>query len=188
MKDMKELKIGDIAWWASVGQKQVNIPCPVCYGELKVTLILGNNECFETPCDFCGKGYSGPLGYVTEYQWIAEPKVIVIDGISSECGSDGCKVRYKTYDNYSIDAEELFETKGEAQAKCDERVAEHDAEEKARIARGKENDKKSYSWNVGYYRSQIKKAKRDIEYAEARLIPCQAKAKLKLLMNFAPHK
>jgi hypothetical protein len=175
---LKDLKINDTAWWAKCGTKDVKIPCPVCYGKLKVTVILGNDEWFETPCDYCGsKTWEGAKGYVIEYQWVAEPEVFVVAGISSECGGEGCKVQYKTHHGYLIDAEELFESKEAAQVRCDERIAEHDAEEKARLAWGKENSKKSYSWHVGYYKREIKEAERKIEYAKARLIPCQAKAK-----------
>jgi len=65
-------KIGDVVYFASAGQRQVDIPCPVCFGKREVTLILGNGDSVELPCDYCGKGYDGPRGYVLEYEYAAK--------------------------------------------------------------------------------------------------------------------
>ena len=140
---MTNLQINDTAWHASCGTKEVKITCPICFGKLKVILILGDDEWVETPCDFCGKGYSDPLGYINEYQWIAEPRTIVISGVSREETREGCKVTYQTYDNYNIDSDEIFATKEEAMIRCNEKIAERGEEERKRIEWGKEDNKKS---------------------------------------------
>jgi hypothetical protein len=37
-------KIGDTVWVPDCGNRQKQIPCPVCFGKLRVTIILGNEE------------------------------------------------------------------------------------------------------------------------------------------------
>jgi len=39
---MERFKIGDKVWVARYSENTaISVPCPVCYGKLKVTLILG---------------------------------------------------------------------------------------------------------------------------------------------------
>ena len=111
---MKEYNINDTVWIAQCGTKQVRHDCPVCYGQLFVTLILGNGDEIRTPCDYCGKGYEGPKGYVLEYEWTAEPRQVTITDKTKREYDGKIEFDYRSYDAYFNEA---YDTKEEAEAK-----------------------------------------------------------------------
>ncbi len=174
---LKDLKLGDTAWWARCGDRELTETCPICFGELKVHLILGNGETVELECEYCGKGVGYPIGSVKECAWIAEPEIVVISSISSECRDNGCEVRYGIQRGYSIDAENLFATKEEALDECDKMIKKRDRDEFSRVEYLKQNNKKNYSWNAGYWKRQIKRAKKDIENWSKKYIVCKERSK-----------
>lgn len=170
------LKIGDVAWWANCGTKEVETPCPVCFGKRSVTVILGNDEHVQTPCEFCGKGYYGPRGVIDEWEWRAEPRQVTIKGVQTEQTASGMTAQYTFLENYIADDKDLFATEAEALARCAERIAEHKAEETRRREHMKEYDHRNYSWHVGYHRKEAKEAARRLEWHNARAIACKALA------------
>lgn len=88
---MKKYKIGDRVWWARCGTREVAHDCPICFRKKRVILILGDDSEVEVECDFCGKGYEGPKGYILEYQWVATPEEVRIDGLNIEENNGGRK-------------------------------------------------------------------------------------------------
>lgn len=171
--------VGEPVWWAHCGQREVVHPCPVCFGKLRVTVILGNDEAISTPCDYCGKGYDGPQGIEREYEWVASPELVTVCGVSTEQDGSKTVARYKSA-GYILDQEDVFSTREEAVARCVERAAEHKADEDKRRTHMKEHSHKSFSWHVGYHRRQIKEAKRQLEWHEARAIACAGLARTPL--------
>jgi hypothetical protein len=164
---MKEYNIDDKVWIASHGQKEVRKDCPVCYGQLFVTLVLGNGDEIRTPCDYCGKGYEGPKGYVLEYEYVAEPRQVTITDKTKAESSDGIKCEYRSYDAYF---DEVFDTKEEAEAKTLENIKEHEEQERKNIEWRKSHNHKTYSWHVGYSLKEIKEAKRKLDWHNQRVI------------------
>lgn len=173
---MKEYNIGDIVWWATGGIREVTHSCPVCYGNRYVTVVLGNDEQVQTPCDYCGKGYEGAKGYVIEREWTAEVKQIVLDGKEVTENADGRKVEYR-YGHHILHDGIIWDTHEEAQQARLKIAEQHHLDEMERLQRGKENNVKSYSWHVGYHQRQLKEAERQAEYHKTKITFMKEKAK-----------
>jgi len=75
--------IGDTYYLPHHNPTQVSKPCPVCYGKLKVEMILGNGDHVDVKCEACGKGYEGPRGCVMDYTYEPFVSQFVIKGIHS---------------------------------------------------------------------------------------------------------
>jgi hypothetical protein len=174
------LKIGDKIWFAFTGTERITEVCPVCFGKLSVTLILGNGEEVATPCDYCGKGFDGPLGVVNEWKYAAEARLITVTDV--EIRADACgEVREYSHKSpdafYRLDWLRVFDTEAEA-AVCAATLAEEAAMTEIKRRKSmKEHNQKSYSWHVGYHRNEAKRAKRDFEYHTARALVCKRLAK-----------
>ena len=148
---------------------EVMVPCPICFGKLCVTLILGNGEEQPIECDYCGKGYDGPQGVVREYRPVSSVERRMVTGLETDgenwsfhlSGSGYCTTKDR----------QLFATAEEAEVRRLElhEEAKQDAERRMEsILKGK---KKSFTWTVGYHRSQIRDMESRIEWHKKRL--CQ---------------
>ena len=173
---MKEYNVGDKVWWATGGTREVKHTCPVCFGKLQVTVILGNDEALQTPCDYCGKGYERARGYVTEYEYTTDVKQIVISGKEVRETQEGRNVEYR-HGSFILRDGIMAETKEEAEVKRKEIVDKHHKEEMERLQRGKDNNVKTYSWHVGYHQRQLKKAEKDVEYHSKKIVFMKDKAR-----------
>lgn len=174
---MKEYKSGDTIWWARCGTKEIHPTCPICFGKRQVTLILGNDDHVITPCDYCGRGYEGPKGYIIEWEWVAEYEKTKISGVSIQERDGVRKIDYRIGSGYVAYPEDVFDTENEAKLRTEERVKEHNEELEKKLLQSKEYAHKTYSWHVGYHNFQLKEAQRKIEYHLARAINCKKLAK-----------
>ncbi len=165
------LKPGDAFWSASYGMIHVAKTCPVCYGKLCVTLILGNGDRIELPCDYCGRGWEGPKGVVYEYEMTPEVKIEVVQEVRVEERIDGKKIEYVTYDHHVVSEDMAYAIKEDAEKECALLIIQREHEETTRAEYIKKNLAKSYSWNAGYH---LREAKREEESA----VRHRAKAKL----------
>lgn len=171
-----KFEIGDTVWVAQHRMDKVSHVCPVCFGQLKVKVILGNLDEVIVPCDYCGHGWEKPSGVIYEYEWINAPLKAVITGTQiTKCGTTE-KVEYYSY-SQRLDSDKIFATEEEAQAKCEQLKVEHEEEQRTRAYYLKHDKLKNYSWNAGYH---LREAKRDEESAalhRTRAQLCKAKAK-----------
>lgn len=174
---MKIYNVGDSVYAASFDLRQESIPCPVCYGKLNVTLILGNGESVVFPCNFCGKGYDAPLGYITEYIRKPRCKLVTISGKGSREDENGVKIEYRTLDSYCLSPEDVFETQEEAMIEAQKLADIQGEEEKTRAIYLKKDKMKSYSWNVGYHLREAKRLREQIAYHERMATACKERAK-----------
>lgn len=88
-KMTKVYKVGDWVWYATYESEEIKVPCPVCYGNKVVTVILGNGDEVAVECDYCGKGWQNALGYVTDYQRNPKAEQQQITKRRIEDGRDG---------------------------------------------------------------------------------------------------
>jgi hypothetical protein len=161
MKTVPKFEIGETVWIATCGQTEVIKPCPVCFGKLKVKLILGNDEVCELPCDYCGKGnFDRPTGVEKDYEWVSKPIQDTIKSISIS----GSGIEYHASNHYCGDNELIFKTKEEAEIKCAKLAAINAIENQKKLEFCRFNSKKSFTWNAGYHRGEAKRAARDLEY------------------------
>lgn len=178
---MKEprFKVGDVVWVARVESGPRMRTCPVCFGKLKVVVELGDGETrVEVPCEYCKRGFEGPSGQEGYYEFSASPTTFTITGMDIAIGTDGVmKVRYRSGTDSgwsSMDEEDCFATREETLPRCAELVAAQEEEQKAKEGR-KVKVNQSYSWNVGYHRTQARELRRRIQYHERCAVLLEAK-------------
>ena len=151
---------------AASAYSRKDVACPICFGKLSVTLILGNGEHQPVECDFCGKGYEGPRGVVEEYVACSSVEQRIVIGI----GKDERGWHVDTgYNVQRIADGNVFAARADAEAR---RIVLHaDAEQEARrrweghVSEGK----KKSSWSAGYHRRQLKELRRKAGWHEEKL-------------------
>lgn len=166
-------KVGDVVWVPSYSMGKERLQCPVCFGTLQVTVILGNGDQVAVDCDYCGKGFEGPKGYVEEYRMLPEVEQRTITKRIVEDGPDGEEIEYRS-EHSCLYPDKMFDTQEEALAKTQEMIQERELEEERKP---KHKVDKSYSWNVGYYQRQIAQSRKELERYEKKMRLCKAKSK-----------
>lgn len=156
--------VGDEVYWVeSSSNYQKSVPCPMCFGQRFVTIILGNDESEKIECGYCQKGYDRASGIATVWQ----PDAVVHKGtISGVTTRNGIKyeIGYK-----SIDEHELFNKKDDAEIEREKRYrAEVERSEKWFLDNFIQAKKKQI-WSVGYHRRSIKDAEKTIAWHKSRL-------------------
>ena len=140
---------------------QITVPCPICFGKLFVTLILGNGEHQPIECDMCGKGYEGPQGTTISHAPFSKVSAGVVTGLS--CGSRGWTIEVNET-RYVLDDALVFLTQEEAEAR---RVVLHEkVRHEAQIMdeRNLTYKKKGHAWKAGYHRAEAAENKRRMEW------------------------
>jgi len=173
---MKEYKVGDSVWHASCGTKQIEKLCPICFGKKQVKLILGNDDEVTLPCNYCRLGLGSPRGRVTEHEYIAKPEQVVITEIEMKVTASAIERKYWS-GCYLFDESDIFDSEGEALARCLEVVAKKQKEESTRAEYIKKDRQKSFSWNAGYHLREAAKARKDAEYHERNAVLCKSRTK-----------
>jgi len=169
---MKIFNVGEKVWIASHGRQEFHDPCPVCFGKLFVTVILGNGELVETPCSYCGLGFDGPRGWTTEYRIEASARQITITG--REIREDEVtEVTYYGPGGYCYSKNIVFETEAEALAESNRLCEKETREHMTRSAWIKKDKIKSFAWNAGYHLREAKSIREQIAYHERMAILCK---------------
>lgn len=176
---MKQYKIGDTVWTAHYGTESVEKPCPICFGKKEVTLILGNGDRVVLPCEYCRLGFDAPRGVVTEYEFVADPRAVVIEEIVTTHNTGGERREYR-YNVTScscshLDEDGIFDTREDALVKCAEAIKEREKEEITRLENIKANKRKSFAWNAGYHLRNAAKCRREAEHHESCAKLCKEK-------------
>jgi hypothetical protein len=172
---MDEKEIGDTIWIATIETQCVQTVCPVCFGKLKVTLILGDGTTVSLPCGYCAKWFGSPTGITTVYEYVCKPKPFIIAEVNVSVTATGRTVCYKDWQGYEPDL--YFETEAEALSASLSRKATYDEEQITRVENIKKNQVKSYSWNAGYHMREAKRAKERLERHEKLAVVCKERAK-----------
>jgi len=173
---MKVFNIGDVVWIARHGRQERHDPCPVCFGKLVVTVILGNGDEVDTPCSYCGAGFDGPRGWVTEYRIEPATATTVIMGRESrEQQGHAPEITYHGLGCYCYSQAIVFATEGEALAESVKLCEKEIKEQEERACFIKKNKIKSFAWNVGYHLREAKRLRDQIGYHERMAVLCKAK-------------
>jgi len=174
---MKRFNIGDYVWVAHFNPNQeTHIPCTVCYGKRVVTLILGNGDQLELPCDYCGKGWDGPRGWETEYRAVIDPEQVRITSVSITVTDKGEEVQYHATP-YSYRQDMVFATRDEALAKSEELAAIWIKDQNTRSEYIKKDTKKTFAWNAGYHMRQVRDYEKKIVHHKERAKLCEERSK-----------
>jgi hypothetical protein len=172
-------KIGDTVYVANHGNQKKRKQCPCCFTKCEVKLTLGDGTELMLPCDYCGKGYDSPTGYVMEHAAEASVEVRIVRSVSSNTNNEGTEYSYSLSDNYHGSHSRTFGTQAEA-AVCAQKLSEEHNSEMQNTARHiKHNMNKTYSWNAGYHRREAKRCRTQAEYHDGRVTICKLKATTK---------
>lgn len=164
---MEEYNVGDKVWWAKYERREVQKTCPICFGKLRVRVILGDESQIETDCTYCERGFT-QYGYVTEYEYVSAVELVQITSKEVYEGANGRKVDYR-HNHYCLDEKNSFRTKEEAEARLAEIIIETQKADLERVEYSKDRNPRKYSWHVGYYQRKKKEALREIEYADKKI-------------------
>ena len=140
----------------------------MCFGELYVTIILGNKTKQKVECGFCQNGTSSPSGTATTWEPNAIVKSEKVSGFSLRSGISyelGCR---------NINESELYSSEDEA-----EKFRLIEFKRVSSQVRKWHLDKfvscsKKQIWSIGYHKASIKTAQRSIEWHEQRLVKCKS--------------
>lgn len=169
----KVYKVGEYVWYATYDSEEIFIPCPVCYGNKVVIVVLGNGDECSVECDYCGRGWQGAQGVIKEYQRIPKAERNLITKRRIEDGLHGEEIEYIS-DNHYLKIEQMFDTEEEALAYA---VALADRVTQEKLDSPKYKNEKSYTWNAGYHLKQAKSKRNEVKYHEAKATVCKSRSK-----------
>jgi hypothetical protein len=176
MSEEKRFMVGDEIYVSEFGNKQIELDCPVCFRKGVVTLILGNGDSVEMPCEYCKSGLGTPSkGYVNEWIMDAGVKKVTITEVIIKQTAEGNKFDYLSHSHIYY-TKDVFATEKEALEESRRRADKYNLERetKAEFIKGKPD--KNYSWNAGYHMSLAKKAKMKVEYHTKMAKICKGRA------------
>ena len=160
---------GDTAFVAEASAfTQTSIPCPICFGKLSVTLILGNGESQTVECEACGKGCYGPTGTASVYKATSSVRRITITGVMEDGWEDRWIVS-EGHSTYRLSDGNVFPAEAEAEARRAVLMAEAEKQAERNMESNMRGHKKQMTWSANYHRQEIARRKREIEWHEARL-------------------
>lgn len=172
MMSKPKFNLGDAVFYVDASCNYgTKVPCPICFGKLRVAVILGNDERVYTECGHCAPGMERPSGVATTWGVHAAIVEGTITGIRQDYGSWKYEVSGR-----NVDGHEIFRTREEA-----EPVREAKLKEVTEQKRNWERDSfvtatKKQLWSAGYHRSQIRYHERHIDWHKARLCMISEKA------------
>jgi hypothetical protein len=169
----REYQRGDTPFHASYEQRQITRPCPICFGQKTVRVILGDETIVQTPCDFCGIGFEGSRGYVTDYERTPRVERVTITSVSIVDGEKR-EVRYSS-DHRCLSPEDLFDEEAPALARAEELRIEADEAEAKRSDYGKKSSRQKLSYSIGYHMQEARRDRKSAEYHEGRVVVLKAK-------------
>lgn len=169
-------KVGDKVFYAIYGIREEHVPCPVCYGNKSVVLILGNGDEVEVECKYCQSGFNPPRGYIVEYVSLPKVEEVTITKQTVEYQGDNFNVTYVGSRGYRLYPDRMFDTYEDAE-NCANLLAEEDNLKKANSPKFK--NEKSYSWNAGYHMKEADKCRRELLYHENAARLCKSRSKEK---------
>jgi hypothetical protein len=156
--------IGDVKWLPAHQPRKVEVPCPVCFGNLSVVVTLGNGEEFAVLCEGCGLGFNGPQGTIQQYEY--EPAAIRFE-IARVESMHGTRWRVGSVAGGSANYDELVETEEEALAISRQKCADHQEANMRSLQRTRDGSRR-LTWSVRYHNEKIADLERQLEWHRAK--------------------
>lgn len=163
--------IGDTLWSPAHTPRQVTIQCPVCAGSRHITVIIGNGEIYETPCEGCGIGFNGPRGVIEEYDFTPSVTPFTIDALESmepARGEESARWRLRANDGSSAYLHDLYPSEEAAHAVATANALAQFERNMATRQRKKASATKQSGWTIRYHLEQIKDLERQIAWHQSR--------------------
>lgn len=158
-------KVGKEVWVARIHWNGEHILCPVCFGNKGVKVILGNGNTEYVSCSICTVGFNPPSGTIKDFRYVARPEKMVITKVVAISNENGKVYEYRS--GYcTLEPNDIFLCKEEAEEKCKELIREAENEEINRMIHRKEKGKSDMVYSIGYHRKEITKLKKQITIHE----------------------
>ena len=165
--------IGETVWFAHNTPSYRTVACPECAGTKALTIIKGNGEQVSVACPVCedrANGYYGPTGYVHETVYDFKPQKFTCNRVSiygSEISYSESRPDANCYS--SVDANNLYRDYDVCLARCQELVAQHEAEDERRVLANIRSKREHLAFSVSYWSKEVKKLERELQAARDRL-------------------
>lgn len=171
-----KFNFGDYVYQASVQSGTVLVPCPDCNGDRYVTITY-RGETYTIDCPGCERGYFGSTGLRERHSY--DP--IIREGVIAGLEHNGEEFEYRISTGrqgsfWILKESDTFSTKEEAEARAVVLKAEWDAKEAERVLE-KHRPDRSWAWNIQYYKGNIERARKDLEYYTLKLNAAKKHAK-----------
>jgi transcription elongation factor Elf1 len=164
--------VGSTAWHVGAPYKTTYVTCPECAGKKMVKVIAGTGEQFMLKCHHCGPGYEDPAGVVKQRVPDYSPRMVTLDALVSIYGG---RVTYVSNGDGLLDADDMFATREECEARCVVLRAEQ-AEEIARLDLAVLTRNRDHlAFSVPYWKRQVKELERQLERTRRHLGIAQEK-------------
>jgi len=145
---------------------QVSVPCPVCYGNKKVIVILGNGEHVYVECEGCGIGFEGPRGYVMEYRYDPFVSEFTVKEIHSMYSGEWT---LKSTTGQTANWTQLYTDYNAAMAEAEKTMKECiDRNMRDSIGRTK-HQREQKCWTIAYHEKCIKDWEKKIEWHRSKV-------------------
>lgn len=165
MSELVPFRIGDVKWMPGHTPEKLRVPCPVCNGDLAVTVILGTGEHVGVPCEACVEGFDGPRGYIEE--WSYKPRAVRFE-ISSIASMHRGRWWVNSTTGEHAEYTDLRDTEAEALAVSRERCAKQHEANMADRAHHRKNTAK-HTWSIKYHRKKIADYERRIKWHKSKI-------------------
>lgn len=173
-KSDQKFSIGDRVWFAQVETKSYKVPCSDCLGQRALTVIMGDGEHVSINCSACERGYYGSDGVETKNQYLPAVRSGIVRGV--ECSGERIEYKIHISEHSYWSPKAVFAT--EAEARADAEVLRLQSEEQAHAEfLRREKPTRSWAFNAGYHRREIKEGERRLAYHRAKLAVAKVKAK-----------
>ena len=153
-------QIGDIYWLPGFHPEQVEVPCPVCAGQKRVTLILGSGEELQVACECCSAGFLAPRGVIAEWQHEPRATKFEVAGVRSLHAG---RWEVESATGGVCWFSDLCATQADALRVATTQVARQHEENMRRRQRNR-REVNRVSWSVNYHRKQIAELERSIAW------------------------
>ncbi|MEE8522160.1 MAG: hypothetical protein V3S83_12440 [Gemmatimonadota bacterium] len=157
--------IGDtvfIAWGSA--HHSVEKKCSICFGRREVHIILGDGSRVAVQCGGCGRGYEGPTGISMAYEAHVGVQKAEVSGIEKR--GDGFRYSFSPSPGDILGVFDTEEDAALAAAKALPGLEAYRDQADAGVTQDKWD---SSTWSVYYHRSQIRRAKKTLEWHETQI-------------------
>jgi hypothetical protein len=174
---MAKYKAGDRVWTYHSERRETVEACPICFGNRVVTLVLGDDTHVELPCDYCKLGYGNPTGQIKVIKLVKGAEEHTIERVETTQTQSSVTNRYIMIGNRCTDDDGVFDTKAEAEAKCEEVAETENARRNKQTAYIKKDKMRKFSWNAGYHMREAKDLRKRMERSMELAKICKERAK-----------
>ena len=170
--------INQTLWVADIKHTTEEVACPVCNGYKVIYLENTDGVRWEFDCRYCAPGFDPPTGTVTEtWYWAANPLFLTVSGIEWNVQEREYQYTFLLHHSGHYSESICFEERLEAEKASEQLAMERNQYELDIRMKRKENDRKSYSYHVGYHTREAKKAREQVDYHEKKARYMQGKVR-----------